>query len=522
MKHTTLAALALTVLYIPLVCLDYHHLPYSDGAEHGAALRELIRDIITPGEPMLEEYSGKSPRYVPSLVTMAAAGHLSGMGALITIKIFSVLFFVFFLLSIAFFAREYFQDQHQPFWSIACILFLWGTGWHGANAFMFSALVHTAWYPSLVSFSCVFMALAYACRFLRKAETAPFLGWFLFGAVAFVNHPLTTSFLWLASALLTIEIRGWRGLLRPWFAVVIAVSIGAMALWPYYDFFENALTVSRGSMADTWDYVLTRTYLYSDIIIRTGPVLIALPILLFYTLKKKHAMLTMLCIVSLCIYAAGYFLRINLSERFIFAGIFSAQILVSRFACTLWQSVRRSNASALQNACAVLLAVLIAAGFIGQCYGSFQEYIRPNFIATPDAPYIRYNDPTAMHKQFARYMQPGDIVFSDVPTSWGIPLYTGAKIVSLFHTPPHVHDNDARKAEVNRFYDPSLDNQQRLLILKHFKATKLVVHFPVAGQEIRNQITSIGLPLIFQSDELCIFDVPAEVYSPAPTSPHHD
>jgi hypothetical protein len=149
MKHVTLLCLLITAVYIPLACLDYPHTPYSDGAEHGAVLRELIRDIKASGEPMLESFTGKSTRYVPSLLLMASVARLADMDTLNTLKLFSILFFVFFLTSIIFFTREYFQDPEQAFWSVACMLFLWGTGWTGANAYMFSALVYTAWYPSL-------------------------------------------------------------------------------------------------------------------------------------------------------------------------------------------------------------------------------------------------------------------------------------------------------------------------------------------------------------------------------------
>jgi hypothetical protein len=293
-------------------------------------------------------------------------------------------------------------------------------------------------------------------------------------------------------------------------------------LWPYYDFFANALKISDGTMSTTWDYTATRNYLYSDIIMRIGPALAALPILAIYLIKKKYSCLALLCVCAAGIYTAGFFLRISLAERFIFVVVFSLQILSGRYTCEFLQSMRRGKASALQTVSAAIMALLLAAGITGQALIIFEEYIRPDFSTSSHVPFLVYHDPTAMHKQFADYMRADDIVFSDVPTSWAIPLYTGAKVVSLFHTPTHVHDNDARKAEVSRFYDPSLDNLQRLLILKHFKATKLVVYFPVAGQEIRNQITSMGLPLIFQSNELCIFDVPAKVDSPAPTGPRHD
>ncbi len=506
----------MTAIYIPLACLDYHQLPYSDGAEHGAALRELIRDIKAPGEAMLDEYRGKSPRYVPSLVLMAATARLVGIDTFTTLKLFSILYFVFFLAAVCFFTREYFQDPRQPFWSLACILFLWGKGWQGSNAYMFSALVHTAWYPSLVALACVFMSLTCACRFLRKAGPGSFAGWCLFGAAAFINHPLTASFLWIASTLLVIETRGLRGLFRPWLWASIGVALAAMALWPYYDFFANMLTVSSGSLAGSWDYRLTRTYLYSDITARMGPALVAVPIVLVYIVKKKHGMLTMLCLASISIYAAGYFLHISLAERFIFAVAFSAQILVSRCACTLWQAVRRSSASASQTACAALLAILLAFGFIIQMRITFQEYIRPNFIACSGPPYIGYRDPTAMYKNLARHIHPGDIVFSDTGTAWAIPLYTGAKILSLFHTPPHVHDNDERLRCVDRFFDPASDNLIRLRILKDYNATKLLLNFPVAGNAIKDQINRMGLPLLVQIGDLYLYEVPADFHESLP------
>jgi hypothetical protein len=534
MKKTIILCLLVTAIYIPLACLDYHELPFSDGAEHGAALRELIRDIKSPGEAMLNEYHGKSPRYVPSLVLMAATALVNGLDTLTTLKLFSILFFIFFLIAVYFFTHEYFQDPQQPFWSLACILFLWGTGWDGANAYMFSALVHTACYPSVVAFACVLISLAYACRFLRNGGAGAFSGWCLFGAAAFVNHPLTAAFLWIASALLIIETGGLRGLFRPWLTAFIVISIAAMAMWPYYDFLANMLTVSGDSIAASWDYRRTRTYLYSDIAIRTGPALLAIPLLFFYTLKKKYVAITMLCLVSLCIYVAGYFLHINLAERFIFVIVFSAQILVSRCICMLWQAIHRDTASAAQTGCTTLIAALLASGVIIQTGITFREYIRPNLITSSSPPYIRYRDPTALYKNFARYIHPHDIVFTDIGTAWGIPLYTGAKILSLFHTPPHVHDNDIRIQTIDRFFDPATDNLTRQRILKDFKATKLILNSLVIDNTLKDQISAMGLPLIMQDDAVCIFDwikdtysiyvfdIPADVDSPAPTGPRHD
>jgi hypothetical protein len=226
--------------------------------------------------------------------------------------------------------------------------------------------------------------------------------------------------------------------------------------------------------------------------------------------------LTLFCLASLCIYAAGYVLHISLAERFIFAVTFSAQILTSRFAYTLWKSAQQGTTLFLKKTYRALLILLIGCGIFGQASLCFQQYLLPNFTACSEFPYLSYLDPNAMHKQFAHHMGPGDIVFSDVFTSWGIPLYTGAKIVSLYHTPPHVPDNRERKATVERFFDPALDNHQRLQILRHFNATRLVVYVPLADPETRKQIAIMGLPLMMQNDTVAVYKIPPDAVITAP------
>jgi hypothetical protein len=41
------------IFSIPLAMLDYAHFPFSDGAEHGAAVRVLAQNFITPDDPCL-------------------------------------------------------------------------------------------------------------------------------------------------------------------------------------------------------------------------------------------------------------------------------------------------------------------------------------------------------------------------------------------------------------------------------------------------------------------------------------
>ena len=68
-RFATFAAIILA-FYIPLTFISNAHFPFSDGAEHGAAVRGLAENPTHPEDPMLTGYPGKSARYVPSIYLM--------------------------------------------------------------------------------------------------------------------------------------------------------------------------------------------------------------------------------------------------------------------------------------------------------------------------------------------------------------------------------------------------------------------------------------------------------------------
>ena len=45
--------------------LDYECLPYSDGAEYGAAVRVLVQDFVNPDDPMLDSDMAALPVMYP-------------------------------------------------------------------------------------------------------------------------------------------------------------------------------------------------------------------------------------------------------------------------------------------------------------------------------------------------------------------------------------------------------------------------------------------------------------------------
>ena len=101
---------------------------------------------------------------VPSIFIMAAFARLSGLDVLVVIKIFSIIFLLLFFYSVVRFAQLYISKSKGSFCLLAALLFLWGTGWTGANSYMLSAIPYTALFP----FGSLFFTLVVIIMFFIK------------------------------------------------------------------------------------------------------------------------------------------------------------------------------------------------------------------------------------------------------------------------------------------------------------------------------------------------------------------
>ena len=497
----------LVILYTPLAMLDYAHFPYSDGAEHGAAVRELAQNLSNPSDPLLADHPGNSPRFVPSTLLMALAMRVLHCDVLIILKLFLILYFLLFLVSVALFSKEYFNDGGQPPWSIVSLLFLWGAGWMGANAYMFSAILYTAYFPSVVSFSVSLLAFYFQLRFLHTHKPGFLLATILSGSFAFANHPPTGIFFFICSGLLYLERKVPIKKAICYYCLSVASALFLASFWPYYSFLQDLLKTASGEMARTADYQLTRCYLYSKLLIRSGPALIGIPFLILFLLGRRHLFLTGGFIVFSFIYFTGYFFQISLAERFIFFIMFTLHISLSR-AYREWFPGSLSLASLnTKKISAWLLVALLATGIAIQTVFLYTRFIFPAFTFTQSHLLLNYTSPNQMQRDLARYLRDGDVVLSDIYTSWSIPVFTGAKIIALYHTPPHVRDNQERINALEMFYNPTTTNEERWGILKHYRVTHILLNFQIAGKDIEPAIKEMGCSVITQNNTLCLFSV---------------
>ena len=99
------------------------------------------------------------------------------------------------------------------------------------------------------------------------------------------------------------------------------------------------------------------------------------------------------------------------------------------------------------------------------------------------------------------------MVLSDIYSSWAVPVYTGATIVALYHTAPHVTDNIKRIADVETFYNITTPNSVRREIVKKYGVTHIFLHFIINGRQLEPILQRMGYQKIVSTNEFCIFSV---------------
>jgi len=496
------------VISIPLTLIDYAHFPYSDGAEHGAAVRALANNLIHPEDPMLHAVSGASPRYVPSIFIMALFMKVSGLDVLVVLKLFEIVGIAFFLISVAFFSREYFNDAGQAAWSMAFLLFLWGLGWTGANAYMFSAILYTAYYPSVVSFSLAFLALYFQLRFLRGERLGFLIGTLMVGALCFVNHPLTGGFFFICSAFLYLESEGLSKKALSCYTLSIITALCLTVLWPYYNFFTSLMTVASGEMQKTMDYSLTHQYLYSKPLLRSGAALAGIPIAVYYLMQRRYVFLWGGVLLFGLLYLCGFYVTISLAERCIFFVLCLLQITASRLCRELSATNISSAQGRINKIIFYFLILLLVGGIANQVALTVKEFVYPSFSFAAGSPFPRYVNPNAMQHELKKYLHDGDVVLSDLYSSWSVPVYTGAKIVALYHTAPHVTDNIQRIADIETFYNVATPNSVRNEIAKKYGVTHIFLSFRIDGRQLEPILQGMGYHKVVRANEFIIFSVP--------------
>ena len=465
--------LGIFVLFIPFAFQVIPWFEWSDGCEHAAAVRELNYSLWNPLNPHLNLPGETSPRYVPSIIIMALFQRIFEWDVFSLLSLSSLVAFVFLGFGIYSFTREYFQDEVQPVYTLLSLLFLWGRGWDGANSIMFSSLVYNAYYPSVISFILIFFALTAMLRFLRYRILSYFSAFVLVSSLAFVNHPLTGILLFFITSILIVTEGCIEKKTVALFVFSFAVAVGVTLLWPYYSFFKGILFMVSGKGRQFWDYQAGYNLHYSGHLVRIGPGFLGILTIAYFGVKKEYRFIVAGFLASFIIYLGGYFLKIILAERLIFVCMFFSQLAFSRmlknllhespgWISTTWRAVPR-----------FVFVGALGIGFFSQMYLAGKMYL-PQYIQWHPRLHVKqYIHPLQHYFSLRPFLQRGDIVLTDIATSWMLPCITDVKVISLLHNSPFVVENLERVRDTKTFFTSPLSREE---ILKKYTISHVLVN----------------------------------------------
>jgi hypothetical protein len=477
MKSSTrtylLAFLGIFILFIPFAFQVIPWFEWSDGCEHAAAIRELNYSFLHPLNPHLNLPGETSPRYVPSIVIMAVFQKIIACDIFTILGFSSFVAFVFLGFGIYCFAKEYFQDEIQPVYTLLSLLFLWGRGWDGANSIMFSSLVYNAYYPSVISFILIFFALTAMLKYLRQRRLSYFSAFVIVSSFAFLNHPLTGILLFFITSILVVAEGYLEKRIVILFFLSFVIAVVVTSLWPYYSFLKGVLFMIEGKGRQFWDYQAGYNLHYSGHLIRIGPGFLGILTIVYFGIKKQYRFIVAGFLTSLIIYIVGYFLKIILAERFIFLCMFFSQLAFSR---VLKNSLHESP-DCLRNrwrrALRFMFVATLAVGLSSQLYLAARMYL-PQYIEwRPQLHLKKYSHPLQHYLSLRHSLQRGDIVLTDIETSWILPCITDVKVIALFHNSPFVLENLERARDTKTFFTTPLSREG---IVKKYNISHILIN----------------------------------------------
>ncbi len=502
------------ILFIAFALQVIPWFEWSDGCEHAAAIRELNYSFLHPLNPHLNLPGETSPRYVPSIIIMAVMQKILECDVFTILGLSSLVAFIFLGFGIYCFAKEYFQDEIQPVYTVLSLLFLWGRGWDGANSIMFSSLVYNAYYPSVISFILIFFALTAMLKYLRQRRLSYFSAFVIVSSLAFLNHPLTGILLFFITSILIVSEGYLERRVVILFSLACMIAVMVTSLWPYYSFFKGVLFMASGKGRQFWDYQAGYNLHYSGHLIRIGPGFLGVLAIAYFGVKKQYPFIVAGFLISLIIYIAGFFWKIILAERLIFLCMLFSQLAFSRILKNSLHGfpdyLRERWRTALRLICIAALGV----GFCSQLYLAARMYL-PQFIEwSPQFHLRKFQHPLQHYLSLRHSLQRGDIVLTDITTSWILPCITDVKVVALFHNSPFLLENLERARDTKTFFTAP---ESREAVLAKYNISHVLInkrkvpqgegvdehdaaYLPNPDEELFNVLSPLGRVIIDDAD----------------------
>lgn len=441
---------------------------YGDFWEHSAVVAAFVANPLHPPHPFFD-LSAPHAFLSPYHLLIAWFVRATGSDVIDSLAFFGVLNFC--LLAAGFYAyiRSFAVSEasRASFYALLCVLFLWGTNPWGHSGFLhFGLIADVLPYASTFATAVSFVVLAIGFGGIRLSPVGRAIAVTGLGTIVLLSHPLT--FVFLATGLYCQCLQpDSETIARRVLRVTIGLGLcGALAaLWPYYSII--GLLTGAGDI-----YHSSNLIMYVDVLHRIWPVLLLSPLMLGALREARQRTIVCHIAVLVLIYCLGYVTGKYSYGRDVTFIVILAQILIG-YRIALMEARLCASHPKAPGVYGVVLTIGLLASSVTWLLPTFTRsltVINSLRIGRPVSNQQMYADLTFL----PRFVAPGDVVLSDIETSWLVPTFSG-KVIAGLHAQAFIGDHEKRIADLNRFFDTNSGETDRQSIVERYRPTFLLL-----------------------------------------------
>lgn len=441
---------------------------YGDFWEHSAVVAAFVANPLHPSHPFFD-LSVPHAFLSPYHLIIATFVRTTGLDVIDSLALFGVINYCLLVGGLFCYIRSFAGGaaSRSSFYALLFILFLWGTNPWGHSGFLhFDLIADVLPYASTFATAVSFLVLAIGFGGSRLSPAWRTLAVTVLGTIVLLSHPLT--FVFLATGL-------YCQCLQPGAATVarraarVTIELGACTalatLWPYYSIID--LLTGAGDI-----YHPSNLIMYVDVLQRIWPVLVLSPLMLgaFRDAGQRTILYHIAALVL--IYGLGYFSGKYSYGRDITFIMILAQILIGHRVAMLETRIGASHPK-IANSVRILLAVGLLAGSVSWLLPTFTRSL--TVINS-----LRIGRQVSNQQMYAnltflpRFVKPGEVVLSDIETSWLVPTF-GGKVIAGLHAQAFIGDHEKRATDLNRFFNAKSDEKDRQSIVDLYRPAFLLL-----------------------------------------------
>jgi hypothetical protein len=461
-------------------------MPWRDTAdiwEQAAAMRAIAQDVAHPANPLLALPGDTSPRFTPYTVFWGVVLRVTHLDVFAVLMLAGVVNYVLFVTGFARLIRLQFKDPKLPLIALLVLLVVWGTGYGQSNAYQLHMFLYTLPYVATFTYGISFHALAFLRKWIAGARRTDAAMYTVLMLVAFLSHPITAMFAFVAAGAMLLAESTWQKTLAV--QLVPLVCVAAAFVWPYFDY-GHVLT--HGA-TESW----FTTPHFSGQISSLGPALAGIPILIYYAWVGRHTFVVYGFLFCAGVYVSAALAQSAIGGRFIFFGTLFLHLGIALFIADAlpvgWRWVQTAWPSTYLKA--GLCALIILTGLRFRVHEAEAIALDLRHAMDRDLP----SESAAARLSFlGAYVPAGTVVLSDENLGLILPVVMDGKVVAHVHGSPIIpHELQRRCIDAHRFFNSPLTLGERQSILRRYGAAQIVVDRSIQSKPAASFLAQLPL-----------------------------